>query len=200
MEDGRRARSVSSLAQSYRPDSPPIEQENPFTKGDSGISEYQEVITRPRQFIPRQRLSRDLKVRSLFLEGSDQTDHKENIFLAGEVGTGARPRHVLSYSSYAMPYRSCELLNSNSDTLGPPSTILSLKQNNSTDSVIEQSKPNRKKSSKLLSNFIKNGVEKLQQVRRKKSSEKGFELLQCQLGGDVWNLAFYFLVERALSL
>lgn len=170
MEEAGRARSVSSLTNHTRPDSPPIEQENPFTKEDAG-SDYPDVIMRPKQFIPRQRQSRDLKVRSLFLENN----HKETIFLPGEVETGARPRHVLSYSSYAMPYRSCEILNMNSDSLGTPSKMRSLKQNNSADSAREQSQLNRKKSSKLLSNLIKNGVEKLQQVRKKKSNEKRFE-------------------------
>ena len=172
MED-RRTRSVSSLLQ-QRPDSPPIEQENPFKKEDFARSDYQNVITRQRQFTPRK--SRELKVRSLFVENSQ----KENIFQVSEGETGARPRHVLSYSSYAMPYRSCELLTRDSlsstlNMLNMPCRTLSLNHNNSSDTAMEPSQQNRKKSSKLLSNLIKNGVEKLQQVRKKKSTEKRFE-------------------------
>lgn len=172
-ETARRARSVSSLV--TRPDSPPIEKENPFITEDGGggsESDYQDVIRRPRQFIPRQsRTSRELKVRSLFLE----SDEKENLFKVAEVESGARPRHVLSYSSYAMPYRSCETL-SGALERAIPGKILSNNQNHSVDIAKEpQVQPNRKKSSKLLSNLIKNGVEKLQQVRKKKSAEKCFE-------------------------
>ena len=173
-ETARRARSVSSLV--TRPDSPPIEKENPFITEDGGggsESDYQDVISRrPRQFIPRQsRTSRELKVRSLFLE----SDEKENLFKVAEVESGARPRHVLSYSSYAMPYRSCETL-SGALERAIPGKILSNNQNHSVDIAKEpQVQPNRKKSSKLLSNLIKNGVEKLQQVRKKKSAEKCFE-------------------------
>ena len=171
MED-RRARSVSSLLL-QRPDSPPIEQENPFNKAEASSSDYEEVIRRPRQFIPRQRQARELKVRSLFAEDG----RNENMLKVGELETGARPRHVLSYSSYAMPYRSCELLtgDSFSSRLGTPCKTLRLNQNHSTDTAKEQSQQNRKKNSKLLSNIIKNGVEKLQQVRKKKSTEKRFE-------------------------
>ena len=173
-EEARRARSVSSLT--HRPESPPIEKENPFKKGVGGDSEsdYQDIIRKPKLFIPRQsRTSRELKVRSLFLENEDQ---KENLFKIAEVETGARPRHVLSYSSYAMPYRSCETLSGALDQV-LPSKILSSNQNNSVDNAKEpQGQQNsRKKSSKLLSNLIKNGVEKLQQVRKKKSTEKCFE-------------------------
>ena len=174
-EEARRARSVSSLA--HRPGSPPIEKENPFKKGGGGggsESDYQDIICKPRQFIQRQsRTSRELKVRSLFLENDDQ---KENLFKIAEVETGARPRHVLSYSSYAMPYRSCETLSGALDQ-AIPGKILSSNQNNSVDIAKEpQGQQNsRKKSSKLLSNLIKNGVEKLQQVRKKKSTEKCFE-------------------------
>ena len=174
-EEARRARSVSSLH--TRPDSPPIEKENPFNKGEGGGSEsdYQDIIRRPRQFIPRQsRTSRQLKVRSLLLENNSQT---ENLFKIAEVETGARPRHVLSYSSYAMPYRSCETLQSGALDREIPSKILSGNQNHSLDIAKESlGQQQRKKSSKLLSNLIKNGVEKLQQqVRKKKSTEKCFE-------------------------
>ena len=173
-EQARRARSVSSLV--TRPDSPPIEKENPFIReegGGSGSSDYQDIVRRPRQFVPRQsRTSRELKVRSLFVE----SDEKENLFKIAEVETGGRPRHVLSYSSYAMPYRSCETLSGALDR-PIPSKILSNNQNNSVGNNAKepQSQLNRKKSSKLLSNLIKNGVEKLQQVRKKKSTEKCFE-------------------------
>ena len=171
MED-RRARSVSSLLL-QRPESPPIEQDNPFNKAGASSSVYEEVITRPRQFVPRQRQARELKVRSLFLESSQD----DNMFKIAELETGARPRHVLSYSSYAMPYRSCELLtgDSLSSTLSTSCKTLRLNQNNSADTAKEPSQQNHKRSSKLLSNLIKNGVEKLQQVRKKKSTEKRFE-------------------------
>ena len=175
-EEARRALSVSSLRPD-RPDSPPIEKENPFNKGDGGgsDSDYQDIFSKPKRFIPRQsRTSRELKVRSLFLENDH--DQKENLFKIAEVETGARPRHVLSYSSYAMPYRSCETLSGALDR-AIPSKILSSSQNNSVNNAKEPEghQNSRKKSSKLLSNLIKNGVEKLQQVRKKKSAEKCFE-------------------------
>ena len=172
-EEARRARSVSSLH--TRPDSPPIEKENPFNKGEGGGSEsdYQDIIRKPKHFIPRQsRTSRELKVRSLFLEGEE----KENLFKTAELETGARPRHVLSYSSYAMPYRSCETLSGGALERAIPSKIVSSNQNQALDNAKEPpGEQQRKKSSKLLSNLIKNGVEKLQQVRKKKSTEKCFE-------------------------
>ena len=175
-EEARRARSVSSLRPD-RPDSPPIEKDNPFNKGDGGgsDSDYQDIFCKPKRFIPRQsRTSRELKVRSLFLENDH--DQKENLFKIAEVETGARPRHVLSYSSYAMPYRSCETLSGGALERAIPSKIVSSNQNQALDNAKDPpGQQQRKKSSKLLSNLIKNGVEKLQQVRKKKSAEKCFE-------------------------
>ena len=112
--DGRRTRSMSTLtSQRYCPASPLIENENPFRGLSSEtVAHYEmEVLKsqrrkeRPKSEIqkrPQRKLGRRL-TQSMLIESSSDI---EFIPVKRTVG---KPRHVLSNSSYAIPYK-CRVL------------------------------------------------------------------------------------------
>ena len=171
MEESRRTRSVSSLRQDQRPESPPVENENPFKTVEiqKPYKAFENLSVSRRS----KKKSKDSKprVRSLFI---DNLDREFPIIEEVESDTnGCKPRHVLSYSSYAMPYRSCGTLNSLSYSEGLNS-FNNLVRGTSENDKSDKSKSSLRKSTKKFTNFVKSGVEKLQGGERKKS-KKSFE-------------------------
>ena len=122
--DGRKTRSMSTLARtrkdSGRPESPPLDCENPFKNleshddmdKDASICKY---LSRSTEF-PAMRIRdkrSERKVQSMFVETScfNQTLPELRTLPRRE-----KPRHVLSHSSYAIPYRTGQSLDRQSVT------------------------------------------------------------------------------------
>ena len=174
MEESRRTRSVSSLRQDQRPESPPIENDNPFKTVEiqKPYKDFENLSVTRRS----KKKSKDSKprVRSLFI---DNLDREFPIIEEVESDTnGCKPRHVLSYSSYAMPYRSCGTLASlsYSEGLNSMNSIHNLVSDRSDKDKSDKRKSSLRQSTKKFTNFVKSGVEKLQGGERK-SSKKSFE-------------------------
>ena len=107
-----------------RPSSPPVENENPFlnfthdysissslqpTIKEENFDKHRNQSNKEEESAPRRdrvkNKSKGKRVRSLFLDNNDRQEfsHMSDLY-------GAKPRHVLSHSSYAIPYGStCSL-------------------------------------------------------------------------------------------
>ena len=122
--DGRKTRSMSTLARtrkdSGRPESPPLDCENPFKTLESHDDMYKDAsickyLSRSTEF-PAMRMREKIserKVQSMFVETScfNQTLPELRTLPRRE-----KPRHVLSHSSYAIPYRTGQSLDRQSVT------------------------------------------------------------------------------------
>ena len=122
--DGRKTRSMSTLARarkdSGRPESPPLDCENPFKTLESHDDMYKDAsickyLSRSTEF-PAMRIREkrsERKVQSMFVETScfNQTLPELRTLPRRE-----KPRHVLSHSSYAIPYRTGQSLDRQSVT------------------------------------------------------------------------------------
>ena len=164
LEEARRARSVSSRrsgkekeAMSVRAASPPLEMENPFkmldTETEPEIKQTQESSVTRRS--KKRSSETKLRVRSLFVDNFDRDLPSLEEDTRDTCDT--RPRHVLSYSSYAMPYRSTGCLASASEaSLGG-----------------EEAEPGGRsswrRSTRRLASFLKSKVERLNSSEKRKS-------------------------------
>ena len=128
-EEAARSRSVSGVrghnrgedTPSLRPASPPLEMENPFLGGDLGAdlasdlghsanTAAAETKGETRRSKKRSKDGSRLRMRSLFTLSATAAAPRTCPAAVSDVDTrhtaDTRPRHVLSYSSYARPYRS----------------------------------------------------------------------------------------------
>ena len=171
MDEARRARSVSSRRSEGDTDarsaSPPLEMENPFKLLDGEtkpeIRKAQEsLVTRrskKRSQEPRTR------VRSLFIDHLDR-----ELPTLMEDTRDTRPRHVLSYSSYAMPYRSTGCLASSSLVEGLQSlgSEVSLERG-------EKAGHSRRSSKRMaIVTYVKSKLERLNSNSEKRKSSQNF--------------------------
>ena len=174
MDEARRARSVSSRRSegdreliNARAASPPLEMENPFKLLDGEtkpeIRQAQEsLVTRrskKRSQEPRTR------VRSLFIDHLDR-----ELPTLMEDTRDTRPRHVLSYSSYAMPYRSTGCLASSSLVEGLQSlgSEVSLERG-------EKAGHSRRSSKRMaIVTYVKSKLERLNSNSEKRKSSQNF--------------------------
>ena len=174
MDEARRARSVSSRRSdgdtelaSARSASPPLEMENPFkllngeTKPE--IRQAQESLV-TRRSKKRSQEART-RVRSLFIDHLDR-----ELPTLMEDTRDTRPRHVLSYSSYAMPYRSTGCLASSSLVEGLQSlgSEVSLERG-------EKAGHSRRSSKRMaIVTYVKSKLERLNSSSEKRKSSQNF--------------------------
>ena len=176
MDEARRARSVSSRRSdgdtelaSARSVSPPLEMENPFKLLDGEtkpeIRQAQESLV-TRRSKKRSQEART-RVRSLFIDHLDR-----ELPTLMEDTRDTRPRHVLSYSSYAMPYRSTGCLASSSLVEGLQSlgSEVSLERG-------EKAGHSRRSSKRMaIVTYVKSKLERLNSsLEKRKSSQNFFE-------------------------
>ena len=174
MDEARRARSVSSVRPgedrelvTARPASPPLEMENPFKLLDGEtkpeIRQAQEsLVTRrskKRSQEPRTR------VRSLFIDHLDR-----ELPTLMEDTRDTRPRHVLSYSSYAMPYRSTGCLVSSSMVEG----LQSLGSEASLGREVRAGNSRRSSKRMAIVTYVKSKLERLNSNSEKRKSSQNF--------------------------
>ena len=174
MDEARRARSVSSARPgedrqlvTARPASPPLEMENPF--------KLLEVETKPEMKQPRESLvtrrskkrsqEPKMRVRSLFIDNLDR-----ELPTLMEDTRDTRPRHVLSYSSYAMPYRSTGCLVSSSMVEG----LQSLGSEASLGREVRAGNSRRNSKRMAIVSFVKSKLERLNSNSEKRKSTQNF--------------------------
>lgn len=172
-----------------RPSSPPVENENPFlnfthdysissslqpTIKEENFDKHRNQSNKEEESVPRRdrvkNKSKGKRVRSLFLDNNDRQEfsHISDLY-------GAKPRHVLSHSSYAIPYGStCSLTRDISltrDTFPGLDSKLNARASVSSVNVSESRKNSLKKSTKKFASLVKSGLEKLQKAETKKFFE-----------------------------
>ena len=103
-----------------------------------------------------------MRVRSLFIDNLD----RELPTLVEDT----RPRHVLSYSSYAMPYRSTGCLASSSMVTG----LESLGSEVSLESEMRAGHSRRSSKSKAIVSFVKSKLGRLNNNSEKRKSSQNF--------------------------
>ena len=176
MDEARRARSVSSQRSGGgdrelagdRAASPPLEMENPFkllkTETEPGIKQTQEATVTRRN--KKRSQEPKMRVRSLFIDNLDR-----ELPTLIEDTRDTRPRHVLSYSSYAMPYRSTGCLASASMVEGLQS--LGSEASLGREEKAENSRRSSKRSA--IVTFVKRKLERLNSnSEKRKSTQNNF--------------------------
>ena len=170
MDEARRARSVSSARSGEaveRAASPPLEMENPFKL--LGAETEPEIKQTRESLVTRRSKKRSqepgMRVRSLFIDNLDR-----ELPTLMEDTRDTRPRHVLSYSSYAMPYRSTDCLASSSMVEG----LQSLGSEVSLETEVRAGHSRRGSKSKAIVSFVKSKLGRLNSNSEKRKSSQNF--------------------------
>ena len=174
MDEARRARSVSSARSgeirqpaAERAASPPLEMENPFkllgAETEPEIKQTRESLVTRRS--KRRSQEPQMRVRSLFIDNLDR-----ELPTLMEDTRDTRPRHVLSYSSYAMPYRSTGCLASSSMVEG----LQSLGSEVSLESEVRAGHSRKNSKSKAIVSFVKSKLGRLNSNSEKRKSSQNF--------------------------